>query len=258
MPSPGAFRRTAARLGFLPWWRASEGAVQVFLPEWLYDLAVLLFFPLNWLITALACRFPSRYAADDWLLDPALAPERLARPSRPLEELAAAVARRDSARLADADLWSLFDSLPAPSTGDMLGNWRGKVVRTGSLLDAAGRLLEAPLNALGVEWGKRFFTPYKGDPFILVLWDALVLPVPVWGNVSMPEIALRGKSGATMTYDHQPWKDHFRVLDDGKASGRRLVLGNWTAREKNGGWFTLEGLPDMDAAVPDLLVKPPR
>lgn len=102
-----------------------------------------------------------------------------------------------------------------------------------------------------------FFSPYRGDPLIFICWGRLIFPVPAWGNVSMPEINLRGKSGATMTYDHQPWKDHFRSLDDGKASGRRMMLGNWISREKNGGWFTLEELPEMDKAVRDLLVKSP-
>ena len=49
----------------------------------------------------------------------------------------------------------------------------------------------------------------------------------------------------------------FRVLDDGKASGRRMMLGNWIAREKNGGWFTLEELPEFDKAIGDLLVRSP-
>ena len=84
-----------------------------------------------------------------------------------------------------------------------------------------------------------------------------MFPVPMWGSVSMPEIRFRGKTGAAMTYDHQPWKDHFRILDDGRTSGRRMLLGNWMSREKNGGWFTLEALPEMDAAVGHLLMRSP-
>lgn len=250
------FSKTLLRLGFLPWARLGGGAVQVVLPEWLYDLSAFLFYPLNWAIAAIAGRFPCRYTAADWILDPELVPSQLPAP-RDRKALVASIRRRESARQDDRELWSLFDSLPAPKTNDMIGNWRGKVVLTGSWLDVAGYVLEIPMGLLGVEWGKRFFTPYRGDPLILIVWKRLILPVPVWGSVSMPEIALRGKVGATMTYDHQPWKDHFRVLDDGKASGRRMMLGNWISREKNGGWFTLEELPEFDRAAADLLVRSP-
>ena len=73
----------------------------------------------------------------------------------------------------------------------------------------------------------------------------------------MPEIRLRGKIGAAMTYDHQPWKDHFRVIDNGEKYGRRMMLGNWMPREKNGGWFTLQEEPAINKGVRDLLVKLP-
>lgn len=250
------FSRTLGRLGFLPSVHGGARTTQIVLPEWLYDLAVWTFFPINWLIAAAACRFPCAYAAPDWPLDAQLAPGRLPAPKQSLVDLTAIIRRRDDTRLDDGDVWSLFDSLPAPSTNDMIGNWRGKVVVTGSWLDPAV-ILERPLGARGLVWGKRFLTPYRGDPFILLIGDSVLLPVPIWGNVSLPETTLRGKTGATMTYDHQPWKDHFRVLDDGKASGRRMLLGNWISREKNGGWFTLEELPEMDRAAPELLRRSP-
>ena len=47
------------------------------------------------------------------------------------------------------------------------------------------------------------------------------------------------------------------MLDDGKESGRRMLLGNWMSREKLGGWFTLEELPESNAAMPDLLERAP-
>lgn len=245
---------TLLRVGLLPWARLGGGRVQLVLPEWCYDLCALLFFPANWLIALLASRFPRPYTAADWTLDPALAPGRLGAPAPGLRE---SLRRRDNAYFDETALWALFDSLPGPSTNAMLGNWQGKVVRSGSWLDPAV-ILEGPLRALGLEWGKRYFTPHRGDPFLLVLWDRVLLPMPIWGNVSVPELNYRGKIGAVMVYDHQPWKDHFRVLDDGAASGRRMLLGNWMSREKNGGWFTLEELPEANRAVQDLLVRAPQ
>lgn len=257
MRTPPVFSNTTARLGLLPWMRLRGGTAQIILPEWLYDVFVFVFFWPNWLIAALAGRFPSRYAARDWPLDPELSPSKLPAPATPHRALAETIRLRRSESLEDVDVWSLFDSLPAPSANDMIGNWRGKVVFTGSWLDLAGLLLEIPASWIGMEWGKRFFSPYKGDPLIWIVWDRLVFPAPAWGNVTMPEINLRGKVGATMTYDHQPWKDHFRILDDGKTSGRRMMLGNWISREKNGGWFTLQELPEMNEAVSDLLTRSP-
>ena len=225
-------------MSLLPRLRVSEGVLQAVLPLWLYDLAVLLFFPLNWLISHLA-----RQAVPETA--PAAKGEQAG--------LKAIIRRRDDSAHGDAELWALFAALPPPAVDDMLGNWRGKVVLSGGGLDLAARLLENPLRGLGLEWGKRYFSALRGDPFILVLWDMLVLPIPVWGNVSLAEVSLLGTSGATMVYDHQPWMDHFRLLDDGKASGRRMLLGNWLARGKNGGWFTLEASPELDEGVADLM-----
>ena len=248
----GLFSSTLRRFGFLPWARCRAGTCQVVLPEWLYDLLVLAFFPVNWLISLLPSRLPFPYNRGDWALDPELGPGKLP-PAAP--ELAATIRARSNQRLADREIWALFDTLPAPTAGQLIGNWRGKVVFSGSWLDLPGYLLEIWLRLVGVEWGKRFFTPYRGDPLIFICWKKIVFPVPMWGSVSLPEISFRGKAGATMTYDHQPWKDHFRVLDDGAVSGRRMLLGNWMVREKMGGWFTLEEKPELDAGMRDLLRK---
>ncbi len=251
----GLFSSTIRRFGFIPWPRIGKGTLQVIYPEWLYDLLVFVFFPINWIISLLPSRLPLPYNREDWSLNPALGPSKLPPPSMSHAEMTAAIRRRDTTRLVDRDIWGLFDTLPAPSAGELIGNWRGKIVFSGGWLDISGYLLEIWLRLIGVEWGKRFFTPYRGDPLIFILWNRIVFPIPMWGSVSIPEILFRGKSGATMVYDHQPWKDHFRVLDDGKVSGRRMFLGNWMVREKLGGWFTLEEMPGLDAAMADLLMK---
>jgi hypothetical protein len=236
-----AWDTTTARLGLLPWTKTENGVWQLFLPEWLYDLCVWYLWLVNWMISFISARLPGSYAERDWLIDPALAPGRAPQSGVSLQDLALAVRRRDDAVFKDEDLWRLWDALPGVKPEEMLKVWRGKVLRSGSWLDPA-HILEAPLFPRGLEWGKRYLTPYRGDPLVLIWQGRSVFPVPLWGNVSLPEISLRGRSSATMVYDHQPWKDHFRLLDDGKASGRRVLLGNWTCREKNCGWFTLEEL----------------
>ena len=251
------FAATLGRLGLLPWLRIRGGTLHLPLPEWCYALCGFVCFPLNWVLGALPARFPSPYGRRDFALDPALAPGRLGPPAMELAALSAVIRRRDDTRLADDDLWRLFDSLPAPTCNDLLGNWRGKVIATGGWLDVARVLAERPVRWIGWDWGKRFFTPYRGDPLVFILWSRAIVPWPMLGSVSLPEIRFRGVSSAAMTYDLQPWKDHFRTLDDGRASGRRMMLGNWMSREKNGGWFTLEELPRMNAATSDWTVPWP-
>jgi hypothetical protein len=252
LPYPEIPENTFKRFGLLPKCRAGAGGAQFILPEWVYDLAVWMAWPYNWLIAALASRTPIGYTARDWTLDPALAPGKL--PASELEGLRAKLRARTRERLDDVLVWALFDSLPGPRGNELLGNWRGKVVLTGSWLDIAGHLLETPFSWIGVSWGKRYFTPHKGDPLVLIIPDKLIFPVPLWGNVSVREMTIRGGAGAAMVYDHQPWVDHFRVLDDGKASGKPMLLGNWFTREKNGGWFTLEAMPETNEPVSDLFV----
>lgn len=251
------FAATLGRIGLIPWFRFRNGALNITLPEWGYDLFAFVFFPINWILGTLPARFPSHYGRRDWVLDEELAPGKIGAPGTPFEEMTAVIRRRDNTRRNDDDLWKLFDSLPAPSCNDMLGNWRGKVIASGGWLDVARVLAEIPLRWLGIDWGKRFFTPYRGDPLIFVFWGRIIAPWPTLGNVSMPEICYRGVTSAAMTYDLQPWKDHFRILDDGLHSGKRMMLGNWMSREKNGGWFTLEELSRMNEATSDWFVKSP-
>merc|ERR1712062_603287 len=93
----------------------------------------------------------------------------------------------------------------------MFGHFRGRIVRSRSWLDYVdyGMII---LNTLGINWGKRYRSPYVGDPLVYNLWNRLVFPVPIWGNVSIPVTGYRKGSGVTMTYDCQPWQDHFRML----------------------------------------------
>jgi len=140
----------------------------------------------------------------------------------------------------EADIVRLFDTLPAASAEkDLIGKvWSGKILRTNrSALDFAHYAIHKPLKMLGFQWGKRYCSANKGDPLFLRWRDRFYMPVPFWGNVSMIEIRWRGKTTATMNYDHQPWRDYFRVLS--KENGKVVLLGVWTHKHISGGWFTL-------------------
>lgn len=255
--SPSLFSATIGRIGLLPRFYFGGSSLQVTFPEWFYDLCVLVFFLFNWVVATAAARFPRSYVRKDWPLDPNLGPRKLPPPRQSLDDLSAIIRRRDNTPLDDDSIWNLFDSLPPPATNEMFGTWRGKVLRSGSILTIPSVFGETPNRWIGCDWGKRFLTPYKGDPLIWIGWKKLIVPLPVWGNVSMPESSMRGEVGATMVYDHQPWQDHFRILDDGKISGRRMLLGMWMSREKNGGWFTLEEMPELDEGIRPIVVPSP-
>jgi hypothetical protein len=241
--------------GFVLFWFISGGRlvlrdwrVVVYCPEWFYKLVALVFSPTNWLITFIASRIPFR-SQPDWALDSRLAPGKFSSLSvAKLEELKAKIRQRTRERFDERDVMQLFDSCPAASAEEMLCNWRGKVLHTGSMLDLVDNTI-GHLDKLGLQWGKRYRSIYTGDPLMLNFLNRLVFPVPVWGNVSLPSILYRGKVNATMVYDHQPWQDYFRVLHDGRDGGKKMMLGIWSSHEKIGGWFTLEALPEIDVAT---------
>jgi len=110
-------------------------------------------------------------------------------------------------------------------------------------LDVAEWLLIRPLKLLGFNWGKRYRTADKGDPLLIRWMDKVYFPLPAWGNVGMTDIRWRGVTTATMNYDHQAWKDYFKLLsnDDGTV----VLLGVWTHKHIAGGWFTLTLDPDV-------------
>jgi hypothetical protein len=145
----------------------------------------------------------------------------------------------------------LFDSLPAIASADMLDKtWNGKIVRTnGSVLDLAEWIFVRPLAALGINWGKRYRTQHVGDPLLFRWANKVYFPVPLWGNVANVNISWRGVNTATMNYDHQPWRDFFRVLSQPtpqSPDAPTVLLGVWTHKDRAGGWFTLT----LDATVP--------
>ncbi|MCA9534807.1 MAG: DUF4334 domain-containing protein [Myxococcales bacterium] len=214
----------------------------LYYPSVAYDLTQLALFPLNAAISGLCYLQPKKSV---WS-EPGYQDLPLTGTGRSLAQLRADVLDGDGV-VNEEDLVRLYDSLPAVSAEeDLIGrSWRGRIVRTNaSVLDVAEHLLVRPLQRLGFDWGKRYRTAHKGDP-LLVRWrDKLYFPLPAWGNVGMTNITWRGTSTATMNYDHQPWKDYFKLLSD--EHGQTVLLGVWTHKHIAGGWFTLT----LDHGVP--------
>ena len=215
----------------------------LYYPPLTYDLTQVALFPLNYVISGLCYLQPKKSVWNQ----PGFETRELKGSGRALEDIRADILEERDVAIDEEDLVRLYDSLPAVSAeGDLIGHsWKGRIVRTdNSVLDVAERLLVRPLQRLGLNWGKRYRSAHRGDP-LLVRWrDKVYFPLPAWGNVGMVDIKWRGTSTATMNYDHQPWKDYFKLLSD--EHGQVVLLGVWTHKHIAGGWFTLT----LDHGVP--------
>jgi hypothetical protein len=157
-----------------------------------------------------------------------------------LDQIKAEILEQQDIAYDEEDLVRLYDSLPNVSAKeDLVGNaWKGKILRTnGSVLDLAEWFIIRPLSFLGVKWGKRYRTQHQGDPLLFRWADKVYFPIPIWGNVGMTDIRWREDATATMNYDHQPWKDYFKMITN--EDGKVVLLGVWSHKHIAGGWFTL-------------------
>ena len=222
--------------------RAENRPVVCFYPPFVYDLMQFAMFPLNYAIGGLCHLQPK---ASVWG-EPDFASRPVPGTGKSLASIAADVREGRDVAHDEGDLVRLYDSLPAVSAEkDLVGrSWNGRILRTNaSVLDVAEWLIIRPLSRIGVAWGKRYRDIHKGDPLLFRFRDAVYAPVPIWGNVGMTDIRWRGVPTATMNYDHQPWKDYFKLLSD--ADGKVVLLGVWTHKHIAGGWFTLTLAPDV-------------
>jgi hypothetical protein len=205
-------------------------------PPITYDVSQLLLFPLNYAISGLCHLQPKKSVWNE----PGFESKDLPSSGKPVEKVKAEILNKQDVAYNQGDLVRLYDSLPAVTAeSDLIGRaWQGKIIRTNaSVLDLAEWAVIRPLSKLGVKWGKRYRTSEKGDPLLMRWRDKVYFPIPIWGNVGMTDIKWRGTSTATMNYDHQPWKDYFKLLSDD--NGTVVLMGVWTHKHIAGGWFTL-------------------
>jgi hypothetical protein len=216
--------------------RIENGRLVISPPVFIYDFIQWIFFPINYLLGILCYLQPQKSIWNE----PEYETQDISGTGINLDELKQIVLTKKSHVYNEADVVRLFDSLPVASAEKDLINrvWEGKILRTNrSALDFAYWAINWPLKLLGFQWGKRYCTANKGDPLFLRWLNLVYLPLPMWGNVAMIDIKWRGKTTATMNYDHQPWRDYFRVLSN--EDGQVVMLGVWTHKHIAGGWFTL-------------------
>lgn len=222
--------------------KGGEQPVVATAPPIAYDLIQLGLFPLNYLI-GLAT---AAQAGESKWNETGFDKRKLVGTGKAIETLKAEILNEEDIAFNEEDLVRLYDALPAAEAEkDLIGrSWRGRVLRTnGSVLDVVEWLLVRPLKAMGVNWGKRYRSRDMGDPLLLNWNGKFYFPFPAWGNVGMTDIRWRGVPTATMNYDHQPWKDYFKVLVN--EGDNVVLLGVWTHKDVAGGWFTLTLEPDV-------------
>lgn len=140
----------------------------------------------------------------------------------------AALSARPSSQPPDMPaLEAFFDTLPAISPEEMIGNWRGGVFPVGGLYDFL--LRPKPI----VRWhGKRFHSENRVQALLCKLFG-LVVPLPL-GRARLRKIEYRGLVSTAMIYDRLPIIDHFRQVD------ADTVMGLMETRGKRGAAFYLQ------------------
>ena len=134
-----------------------------------------------------------------------------------LEQLTSGTASLD-------DVLAFFDSLPAVTEEELIGEWDGGLVAT-------GHPGEGQLDAL--RWaGKAFRGRDDVDPIVVRDRDGARTASDVMGAATIRMVEYRGVVTATMVYDRHPVFDHFRRVSgdtvlgvmDRKGEDRPLVF----------------------------------
>lgn len=138
-----------------------------------------------------------------------------------------------------AALMALFDQLEPVSIEDMLGQWRGSALAMGHPMDGMlenygwyGKLFEDPENVHPLLFLDNKGRVFKVNPALLPFSLALKwkLPQSAWmrqlflffkfllrtrrSKARLRLVVFRGKTSATMVYDHLPINDVFRKVDE--------------------------------------------
>lgn len=120
-------------------------------------------------------------------------------------------------RPVQADLLHLYDDAEPIDIAFLLGDWIGHAFGGDSPEE---KMLES------IRWvGKNFRAADDVDPIVCLDDAGERIANPVVGSAHLEMLTHRGAETATMVYDTQPMRDHFRRIDD------KTLLG---AMEKDG------------------------
>lgn len=116
-------------------------------------------------------------------------------------------------------LEAFFDTLPEITNNEILGEWKGGYITSGSIIDLS-------LKSYGFYgWiGKHFTTENKVKALMHQLFG-LKFNIPIIGNARIREVRFRDKVSTGMIYNHLPIIDHFRRVDENTLMGAMDLKG---------------------------------
>lgn len=118
-----------------------------------------------------------------------------------------------------ATLAAFFDQLPEITKEEILGEWKGGYITSGSIIDWS-------LKDYGV-WGwigKHYHSEDKVKA-LMHQFFGFEFNIPIIGQARIREIRFRGKVSAGMIYNYLPIIDHFRRVDDTTLMGAMDLKG---------------------------------
>ena len=116
-------------------------------------------------------------------------------------------------------LEAFFDTLPEITNQEIIGEWKGGYIKSGSIIDLT-------LKDYGVYgWiGKHYHSEDKVKA-LMHKFFGLKFNIPVIGNARIREIRFRRKVSTGMIYNHLPIIDHFRRVDANTLMGAMDLKG---------------------------------
>jgi hypothetical protein len=148
----------------------------------------------------------------------------------------------------EVELVQLWDTLEPATSEDLIRKtFKNKIIDVSELYsDNFYEKIAKTLSKFGMHVHRRFVNKFQGDSLLLNILDLVVFPLPIFGNVGIKELNFRGKVGIAMCYDHQPWIDYFRILDEDKETGKKIILAFSTCRDQGAGFYTLTYRPEIE------------
>lgn len=116
-------------------------------------------------------------------------------------------------------LEAFFDTLPEITNDEILGEWKGGYITSGSIIDLS-------LKSYGFYgWIGKHFTTENKVKALMHQFFGLKFNIPIIGNARIREVRFRDKVSTGMIYNHLPIIDHFRRVDESTLMGAMDLKG---------------------------------
>ena len=119
-----------------------------------------------------------------------------------------------------SDLDEIYRHLDSITIPEMIGEWRGQCIKTGSKFDLILHKFRY------ISWhGKVFYDENRVNALIMNLVGNR-FPIPYFGSAIIRELKFREKVSVSMIYNYLPIIDHFRKINPSTLMGIMTLKGN--------------------------------